>query len=397
MYIFKKFLLLNLIFPFKKYLLIIFLIFPQIEVKSNNNFIEKEQNSEKVSENFEALNKELLNYRLGAGDEIFININNISYLTGKRIIGPDGYLFLPEINSLKVSGLTIQGLKEKLDFKYKTFVKKPNSQILISAFRPVRFYIHGEVKKPGYYSVQQPLPSSEYIINSNKIEDNDTTTGESEIVTFPNESSPTFSYTNFPTVFDAIKISRGITPYSKLNNVNLIRTIPNKKGEETKYKAELNFLSMIMEGDQSQNMRILDGDIIFIERSDIILKEQFAKARNSNLTPDNINIYVSGNVLSNGLKTVPKGSGLNQALAMAGGQRVFSGNVEFLRFNDYGETIRSSFKYSSNARINTKRNPILMDGDIIHVNESLLAKSAKVITIIADPVLRSYGLYSLFD
>jgi len=395
MNIVRKFLSLKSILVFKKYILIIFLLFTNIDIKSENNFVKEKNTSAIESENFESLNEELTKYRLGAGDKIFININNIEYLSGIRGVGPDGYLSLPELDRFKVDGLTIESLKEKLDLKYKTFVKEPNSEILMYAYRPVRFYVHGEVKKPGFYSIQLPKSGNSNTIKSNNIT-NLNSESLSDNITI-NESSPSLSYAIFPTVFDAIKSSRGITPFSNLSEVTLIRTIPNFKGEKIKYKTSLNFLSMIMEGNQSQNIRILDGDIIFVEKSNIILKKQFAKARKSNLTPDNIIVYISGNVFQPGQRIIPKGSGLNQALAIAGGQRTFSGNIEFLRFNENGETNKSSFRYSSKAKINTKKNPILIEGDIIHVNESLFTKSTKIITTITDPILKTYGLYSLFD
>ena len=395
MYNFKEFISLKLILFFRKYLLILFIFYPSIDIKSENNFVRQKQNPEITSENIENLSQQILNYRLGAGDQIYININDIQYLSGERTIGPDGYLILPELIKLNVSGLTIKSLEEELNLRYKTYVKNPNTQIYITSYRPVRVYVHGEVKRPGYYSIELPKISSSNQINKDLIDDFDNESDLNQINIF--QTSPSITNGVFPTVFDAIKSSRGITPFSDLSNVYVIRKITNKNGEQTKYKTVLNFLSLITEGDQSQNIRILDGDSIFVEKSNIILKEQFIKARNSNLTPDNINVYVSGNVAIPGLVIIPKGSGLNQALARAGGQKILSGNVEFLRFNDYGDSEKRSFKYSSNARINTRRNPILMDGDIIHINESLFEKSSKVITRITDPVLRTYGLYSIFN
>ena len=84
-------------------------------------------------------------------------------------------------------------------------------------------------------------------------------------------------------------------------------------------------------------------------------KNQFLKARKSNLTPDIISVYVSGNIFKQGLINLPKGSGLNQAVSMSGGPKLLSGNIEFLRFNEFGETERSSFRFSPQARINTKK------------------------------------------
>ena len=38
--------------------------------------------------------------------------------------------------------------------KYKPYVKNPDIQINIVSYRPVRIYVKGEVKKPGFYTIQ---------------------------------------------------------------------------------------------------------------------------------------------------------------------------------------------------------------------------------------------------
>ena len=70
--------------------------------------------------------------------------------------------------------------------------------------------------------------------------------------------------------------------------------------------------------------------------------------------------------------------------------------MEFVRFNDDGTTSKSSFPYDASAPINTTRNPILMNGDVINVQTSLVGKTNLIIKEIASPILSSYGLYKIF-
>lgn len=375
------------------FIFLLFITLPSFSSEENLKvFINPDNENNKLNE-FE---RELNTYRLGEGDIIFINVNNIKYLSGPQTIGPDGKLHLPELNAFEVNDYTIEGLTEELELKYKPYVKYPDIQINIVSYRPVRIYVKGEVKKPGFYTIQtNNISNNSLSITSDRF-DQRNISDQLNSLAFK-QSSNSFNYQIFPSVFDAIKASKGITPYSDLSKVYVLRKIPDLNGEKIKYEAKLDFLKMITEGDQSQNIRIFDGDTIIVAKSDMILKNQFLQARRSNLTPDIISVYVSGNVLKQGQINLPKGSGLNQAVSMSGGPKVLSGNVEFLRFNEFGETERRSFRFSPQARINTKKNPILMDGDIVHVNQSLLDKTNKVIGTLADPILKSYGLYSIFN
>ena len=92
---------------FRRFLLFILVFTPSIDIKSESIFIEEKQNLELSSKNNDYLNQELLNYRLGPGDEVYININDIAYLSGKNTVTPDGYLILPELNLVKVNGIYI--------------------------------------------------------------------------------------------------------------------------------------------------------------------------------------------------------------------------------------------------------------------------------------------------
>ena len=70
---------------------------------------------------------------------------------------------------------------------------------------------------------------------------------------------------------------------------------------------------------------------------------------------------------------------------------------EFNKFKSDGNTLKYQFKYDPSAKFNTKKNPVLMEGDIINLRKTLLGRTTEVINEIANPILSSHGLYKIFD
>ena len=196
-------------------------------------------------------------------------------------------------------------------------------------------------------------------------------------------------------MFDAIRTAQGITPYSNLAEVQVTRRQPVSAGGG-KIRTQLNFLSLITEGDESQNIRLFDGDVVSVAKSPVVLREQLLKAGQTNLSPQFIQVYVSGRVKSPGGITLPQASALNQALNLAGGPSLLRGKVEFIRFTREGELDRRLFTYNPNAASDSTANPILMAGDIIRVQDSALSASINVMNELTGPFVGVYSVYSLF-
>lgn len=77
---------------------------------------------------------------------------------GGRTIDSRGYLYLPLIGEVKASGLTINELRRKLNDRLKAFVKEPQVEVSIAAFRSQKVFIAGEVQRPGVVPItDQPL------------------------------------------------------------------------------------------------------------------------------------------------------------------------------------------------------------------------------------------------
>ena len=124
--------------------------------------------------------------------------------------------------------------------------------------------------------------------------------------------------------------------------------------------AKVNFLRLISDGDEDVNIRLYDGDTIFVQKSDEVLRDQLLAASRSNLSPDFIEVFVSGRVKEPGPQRLPQGASLNQAIASAGGPKLLRGRVEFLRFTQEGSTDRRIFGFKPKAMSGEYRNPVLM-------------------------------------
>ena len=315
-------------------------------------------------------------YILGSGDVLFIEFKGLEIFSNFYAVNPNGELFLPELNYIKTSNLTIIELSEKLHKEYQKIIVNPDITIKITEYRPVNFYVTGEVKNPGLYKLDynSKATNGTSIINSNKNK----------------------ALTQVPKLFDVIKTANGVTNRADLSKVSIIRNNSITQGGG-KIKAEINFLNLIINGDQSQNERIYDGDIITIPKSDKLIKEQILAINQSNLSPNEILVYITGNVKNPGPVKLKKGSSLIQSIASTGGKKIMTGNIEFIRFRDDGTSIKQSFKYDENAKINSYRNPILSDGDIINVQKTLLGYTSEVIKEVGSPVIAAYGLIKIFD
>lgn len=345
-------------------------------------------------------------YILGPADSLQIEVLDLPELSGRFSIGPDGTLYLPRLRALYVEGLTVEELRNFLTQKFRTYIRNPQIYIRPVVYRPIRIYIGGEVQRPGYYTLSNATDINRLSESAgkNKVSPNPgMDIGETNLVQIADVGTSrtganglsTFTAV-FPTVFDAIRAAQGVTPYSDLAKVQVTRRRAEGLGGG-KIRANLNFLSLLTEGNESQNIRLFDGDVVRISKSPDILRDQLLKAGQTNLSPQFINVFVSGRVNMPGSVTIPQGSSLNQAIELAGGTRILKGKVEFIRFTREGTIKREIFSYKPSADSSTSNNPLLMPGDLIRVKNSPLTAAISVINEVTTPVVSIYSSYSLFN
>ena len=332
-------------------------------------------------------------YILGPGDGLQIELLDLPELSGRFSIGPDGTLYLPRLRALYVEGLTIEELSGFLSQQFKAYVRDPQVYVRPVAYRPIRIYVGGEVKRPGYYTLTGVESTTEDLTPPSTSPVDDELSGATKQTSVSGGSS---SATLFPTVFDAIRSAQGVTPYTDLSQVQVIRKRAEGLGGG-RIKTNLNFLSLITEGNESQNIRLFDGDALKISRSPIVLKDQLLKAGQSNLSPQFVEVFVTGRVNIPGGIKLPQGSSLNQAISLAGGTKLLKGKIEFVRFNREGTIDRRIFAYNPGAAADAPNNPVLAAGDLIRVNDSILSGGVNVLNELTGLFVGLYSVYSLLN
>lgn len=375
------------------YFFFVFLIFAPLGLYSfakDNSFI-----SEQIDQDVLISNpRNETEYLLGPLDEIFLLTRLLPEYTGSLEIMSDGNVLLPGIyEKVFLNGLTLDEAREKISLKLLKYIKSPDISIFITKYRPITVYVKGEVVKPGLYTFKGSKSGESPNIFESLNQINEST--ENPIRTEEIPVSGGFNSYGFPTVYDALKASQGITPYSDISSIKIIRQNKLSDGGG-KITTNLDFVALFKEGDISQNIRIFDQDVISINKSEVMLTDQLIEANNSNLSPDFLPVLITGNVVKPGRVVVPRGAGLNQAISMVGGEKLLSGNVEFLRYGDNGIIERRAFSLKKSAKLDSYQNPILVKGDIININRSLFGKSSDLIKEVVSPVVNSYTLYKIF-
>lgn len=335
------------------------------------------------------------NYILGGGDILSISISSNNLDKNIYLIDLDGTINIPNLGDIFIEGLTIEELTKLLNEELKKFVYLPDVKIRIINFRPIRITTVGELNNPGVYTLKVTKNignlEEELQVNrdSNRILDNPKKENSLAI----NRKNSEFVL--FPTLFDALKISGGITYYSDLKSVEIIRknTISNGGG---KIKTKINFNDLFEKGESRVNLRLFDGDYIKVNRSNNPSSLLVSKAIKSNLNPRTINVMVTGKIPEPGLKIMQRESTLNEAFLYSGGKPLFNGQITLVRYNSNMETEVKSIRFNKNRRRGSKFNPYLKEGDIIHISNGPLGNASEILNEITDPFMRIFVPYQMF-
>ena len=355
---------------------------------------------------FDGLNIEYLNqkrstkYILGPGDILEINsiqfdlekrdLVNLKQNLDKRTLSLDKYYIdgegtinIPRLKKIFVEGLTVEELTYLLNKKYQEFFIDPNVTVRVSDYRDISVYVDGEVNLPGLYR----LPGTINTTIPDIKKDDENIALKRPII---GSKGP------FPRLYDALSSAGGITSYSDLSNIIIIRK-NNISSGGGKVRATVDFLEVIETGTSDNNIRIYDGDIIKISKSNIDLTEQLSKAVKSNLNPRFVNVVIAGRIQAPGKIQINKSSSLNEAILMKGGIKPLSGKVNFLRYSDEGLIDKRTFRFSKNSPKGSFKNPILRDGDVIIVGQSGFNVASSILKEITSPFIGIKAVYDILD
>jgi len=161
-----------------------------------------------------------LDYIIGPGDKLFIDIYGQSENYYQSEVSPDGDVILENIGPVNLNGLSLKNAKKRLLSRFKTIYTGINNKttfvnISVGIPRAVRVNIVGEVNLPG-----------------------------------------TYNFSAFNTVYNAIYVAGGITEKATLREIKLYR---NNKLVNT-----VDVYKFLNKGDGSSNIRLENNDLIVV-------------------------------------------------------------------------------------------------------------------------------------
>jgi polysaccharide export outer membrane protein len=97
-------------------------------------------------------------YRLGAEDEIQIRVWSHDDLTRTTRVGLNGTISFPFVNEIKAQGLSVQELQKELESRLgPKYIVDPHVTITVTEFKSQKFFVVGNVQKPGTYPLTKPI------------------------------------------------------------------------------------------------------------------------------------------------------------------------------------------------------------------------------------------------
>lgn len=111
--------------------------------------------------------EEKTEYTIGVGDEIEVKLPFNAEFSDRVTVGPDGRFTLPLIGEVRAEGRTVPDLTAELDRRFSQDLRSPRVQVAIRNYVSSRFFVGGEVTKPGVYPLQGRIGLIEAIIVAN--------------------------------------------------------------------------------------------------------------------------------------------------------------------------------------------------------------------------------------
>lgn len=94
-------------------------------------------------------------YRIGASDEVEINVFDVPELNLTTRVGQAGFLSLPLIGAVQATGLTESELQAELKKRLSSFVRDPQVSVAVSHYGSQKVAVLGAVDKPGTYPLKK--------------------------------------------------------------------------------------------------------------------------------------------------------------------------------------------------------------------------------------------------
>jgi polysaccharide biosynthesis/export protein len=285
-------------------------------------------------------------YVLGPGDQIEILVFGYEEYTGVKVIPSDGTITLPVIGTIMAAGRTNDELAQNMVARLQYYLVDPNVTVSLVSARAVVVNVAGQVQRPG------PLQLS--------------------------GNQPNGASLGTPTLSSALTQAGGVTQNADIRQIVVRRPLPG--GDYS--TSVINLWDALVSDNGSQNLRLQDGDSIFVPElapGEPVDRRLIAR---SSLSPSSVRVRVVGEVTRPGEVQVAPGSSLSSAIAIAGGptEDARLSQVAFIRMNDDGQIERQTVDLR-----NLSDNYQVQDGDVVLVPQTDTSSALDFIGRIINP------------
>ncbi|MDD3788176.1 MAG: SLBB domain-containing protein [Petrimonas sp.] len=168
------------------------------------------------------------NYVLGPGDEVIIDVWGDSELNVRYTIAPDGYIVVPGLGRIQLSGLSVKQAEAKIRNQFSSIYSDLDSYeprtflgVSVGNVRTIKVNVMGEVKTPGTYTLS-----------------------------------------SFASAFHALYVSGGPSKIGSLRNIHIFRS--------GNIVATVDLYEYLMNGNNMGDITLRDGDIVKVEAYGIL-------------------------------------------------------------------------------------------------------------------------------
>jgi polysaccharide export outer membrane protein len=110
-------------------------------------------------------------YVIGAQDVLSIKVWREQDFSGLYTVRPDGKITIPLIGDVQASGLTPERLGEQLKQGLTNYINSPDVTVSLQTVGSKKFFITGEVNRPGDYTLAVPTKVFDALSNSGGFKD----------------------------------------------------------------------------------------------------------------------------------------------------------------------------------------------------------------------------------
>ncbi len=166
-----------------------------------------------------------VNYILGAGDQVIIDVWGASQKTFDTTISPDGMIVIDEIGPIRLAGMTVEKARAAVKAKLGQYFGDSSFNVSLGNIRTIMVQVVGEVTMPGSYSLG-----------------------------------------GLSSAFNALYAAGGVTETGTLRNIKVYRN--------NKIIAVVDVYDYLVNGNASSDVRLQDKDLIVVGTYECLVKAE---------------------------------------------------------------------------------------------------------------------------